>query len=236
MAFVLHALSVCTSSLRLCLLLLAILARDTHALSTSVSRQAIEFPEDIILLRAADEPPFPETAVKTCTLNREKGFSLLTPGFADGMPGVNFVKTPASYINDSAVVCHLRLATNATGHPIPTPAITAGQTTVVVDMGGSPCDIALRKYCPGEFHHVANLTLTLITLTLTLTLNVTLTQASSTRDRHVGPARGLCTTTRPRGLDATRVHTRHTVVHGQRLGGHQPYWACIAASCATDWV
>lgn len=144
-------ISACTSSLRLHLLPFVLLAYGTHALSASVSRQAIEFPEDIILLRAADEPPFPETAVKTCTLNREKGFSLLTPGFADGMPSVNFVKTPASYINSSAVVCHLQLATNATGHPIPTPAITAGQTTVVVDMGGSPCDIALRKYCPGKF-------------------------------------------------------------------------------------
>ena len=46
---------------------------------------------------------------------------------------------------------HLARSTNATGHPIPTPAITAGQSTVVLDAGGSPCAIALQKYCPGEF-------------------------------------------------------------------------------------
>ena len=76
----------------------------THALTPGVSRQAIEFPEDLVLLREDGEPDFAEHAVKTCTINREKGFSLRTPGFADGMQAVNFVKAPASWINASAVV------------------------------------------------------------------------------------------------------------------------------------
>eukprot|EP01047_Picozoa_sp_COSAG01_P067456 COSAG01_NODE_9531_length_2417_cov_7.981717_2_plen_269_part_00 len=123
----------------------------TCATVASVARQAIEFPEDIVLTRTATEPPFPQAAVKTCTVNREHGYSLLTPGFADGMPGVNFIKTPATFLNSSAVVCHLSRARNATGKPLTAPAITAGLSTVVVDLGGTPCDIALHKFCAPLF-------------------------------------------------------------------------------------
>jgi hypothetical protein len=133
-------------------LLLAVVApHSVHAVVASVARQAIEFPEDIVLTRTATEPPFPQAAVKTCTVNREHGYSLLTPGFADGMPGVNFIKTPATFLNSSAVVCHLARARNATGKPLTAPAITAGLSTVVVDLGGSPCDIALHKFCAPLF-------------------------------------------------------------------------------------
>jgi hypothetical protein len=120
------------------------------ALTPAAPRQAIDFPEDLVLLRSAGEPEFQRAAVQTCTVNRQHGFSLLTPGFADGMASVNFVRTRASYINGSACVCHLAEATNATGGPIPG-FITAGESTVVLDAGGSPCDMALKKLCPGDF-------------------------------------------------------------------------------------
>jgi len=132
-------------------MLALVLVHGVAALTPSVTRQAIEFGEDILLVRDPGEPPLPASAVKTCTVNRERGFSLNTPGFADGMSGVNFVKTPASWLNDSAVVCHLGRATNATGRPLASPAITAGISTVVVDMGGSPCDIALHRWCGSLF-------------------------------------------------------------------------------------
>ena len=105
-----------------------------HALVPGVARQAIEFPEDLVLTRGEGEPEFTEHAITTCTVNREKGFSLRTPGYAAGMPSVNFVTAPASYINASAVVCHLARSTNATGFPVPTPAITAS----LVDRTPSP--------------------------------------------------------------------------------------------------
>jgi hypothetical protein len=108
----------------LCALIL-LLPAGCLALTPSVARQAIEFGGDIVLTRdaAAGEPPFAnDGSVKTCTVNREHGYSLNTPGFADGMAGVNFVKTPASWLNASAVVCHLGAATNATGRPLPSPA------------------------------------------------------------------------------------------------------------------
>ena len=141
----------CSAAPALLLLLALVRAPGARAVTPSVQRQAIEFPADIVLTRADGEPPFPQAEVKTCTVNREHGYSLLTPGFADGMPSVNFVKTRASYLNESAVVCHLAEATNATGKPLATTAITAGESTVVVDLGGTPCDIALHKYCPDEF-------------------------------------------------------------------------------------
>ena len=134
------------------LLLLLLRASVVLAVTPSISRQAIEFGEDITLVRdASSEPPFAKADVKTCTVNREHGFSLLTPGFADGMAGVNFVKTPATWLNASAVVCHLGQARNATGRALASPAITAGMSTVVVDMGGTPCDISLRKWCASLF-------------------------------------------------------------------------------------
>lgn len=160
----------CERKMLIVVAVFALLLSTALAITPATSRQSIDFAEDLILLRDADEPAFPsDGSVKTCTINRQKGFSLLTPGFADGMPGVNFVRTKASYINSSAVVCHMGQATNATGFEIDAPAITAGGlfhhcilihsthvcnagwSTVVVDLGGSPCDMALSKYCPGEF-------------------------------------------------------------------------------------
>jgi hypothetical protein len=122
-------------------LLVTLLLINVVALTPAAPRQAID---------SAGEPEVQRAAVQTCTVNREHGFSLLTPGFADGMAGINFVRTRASYINGSACVCHLAEATNATGEPI-TGFITAGESTVVLDAGGSPCDMALKKFCPGDF-------------------------------------------------------------------------------------
>ena len=85
------------------LLSVLLLPSTVHGLYAALPRYAIEFPTDIVLHRAADEPAFVPSNVKTCTLNRLQGYSLNTPGYSHGHPGANQVRTTATWLNGSAV-------------------------------------------------------------------------------------------------------------------------------------
>jgi hypothetical protein len=110
------------------------------ALVAELPRYPIEFPGTIVLHRAAGEPPFNRSAVKTCTLNRLRGFSLNTPGYAHGHNGANSVTATAEWLNESAVACHVEDSVT-----------TAGNTSIVVDSGGSLCSTTLQEVCPGLY-------------------------------------------------------------------------------------
>ena len=81
---------------------------SVRALTASVSRTAIDFPQDIYLTLSPAEPPFVKAGVNRCIIDRERGYSLLKPGFSEGVNGVNQVYAPATYVNASAVVCHMK--------------------------------------------------------------------------------------------------------------------------------
>ena len=89
--------------------LLTLLPCPARGLTAARPRYAIEFPVDIVLLRGPSEPPFNKSAVKTCTLDRVRGYLLNTPGFAHGHPGENQVWGLQSPV--SCCLCgHLREA------------------------------------------------------------------------------------------------------------------------------
>ena len=121
-------------------LMIAVLSAVTPSLTPALPRYPIDFPPyDIVLLRGATEPFFVAANVSTCTLNREKGYSLNAPGFTHGDPGHNAVSVNASFINASAIACH-----------VVDSIITAGNTTVVLDAGGTACETALGALCPAS--------------------------------------------------------------------------------------
>ena len=62
------------------------------------------------------------------------------PRYAHGKDGANQVVTKATWLNGSAVACHMVA-----------PVITAGNTSIVVDSGGSLCDAALLAVCPNLY-------------------------------------------------------------------------------------